>query len=693
MAQGFNPKRNQKKPAAAKGGKITGPGTGTSDDIQKEIPSGSYIMPADSTEAVGQGALEGMGRGVPIGEPVDALVSDGEYEFTPEQVHAIGVQALDKVRQATTETGGAMGGYGFHPDMDDEHSTPLPKFAAGGEVDDERRKQTSFSQFDPANRPQQVAPPLAMPPQQGDAPNIVDSAAQDIQRRAQEAPPAAQPDTPKQATLGDVAMGRDGYVNVGPFQFGHKMNYANEPRPEHPGIAKGIMGEDGEGFLSRAWDGAKNTLKEADAIRSDVTNMALGYGTAPFSAVVDKARQGLTELAGGDVSTLDGGPGRHMDASMGVGNMGYSNLARRASAAKDSIQAGMRSMLGVEKAEEPSPPPAPAASSRATSTTQEPTEKTESPVTESPSATAAAEPTTQEPERYASGIQKPPLVDGVRSFTNEHVKGFDPGSVNTISSQAMSSMDPSMGAQLARARADAVARGESLPGVRGFPAQGGTRFSVVQDTGRLERERNKAFNAASTAHKGAQNGQLTAAQLNSMRGLISDDRTDTRAGERLDLDRQAGARDFARVGYEASRLDLDQRKQVLDEISKMPDIQQAQVRTGLYQQYQAAAEAGDTERTQAIAGMLQELGGKNSENLRNNFMAVGGGQEWDSQAGVMRNVPQRLVDLRSGQEVGGQPERRTSVSMDEVKATAKARGVSEKQVMEMLKQQGVSVNG
>ena len=33
-------------------------------------------------------------------------------------------------------------------------------------------------------------------------------------------------------------------------------------------------------------------------------------------------------------------------------------------------------------------------------------------------------------------------------------------------------------------------------------------------------------------------------------------------------------------------------------------------------------------------------------------LAVGGGQEWDSQANVMRNVPQRLIDLRTGQEVG-----------------------------------------
>ena len=34
-------------------------------------------------------------------------------------------------------------------------------------------------------------------------------------------------------------------------------------------------------------------------------------------------------------------------------------------------------------------------------------------------------------------------------------------------------------------------------------------------------------------------------------------------------------------------------------------------------------------------------------------MTVGGGQEWDNQAGVMRNVPQSLVDLRTGQPVGG----------------------------------------
>lgn len=70
---------------------------------------------------------------------------------------------------------------------------------------------------------------------------------------------------------------------------------------------------------------------------------------------------------------------------------------------------------------------------------------------------------------------------------------------------------------------------------------------------------------------------------------------------------------------------------------------------------QASYQSAKTpEERAAIAQQLRELQGKGDGNLRENFMTVGGGQEWDAQAGVMRNVPQRLVDLRSGQEVSGQ---------------------------------------
>lgn len=69
---------------------------------------------------------------------------------------------------------------------------------------------------------------------------------------------------------------------------------------------------------------------------------------------------------------------------------------------------------------------------------------------------------------------------------------------------------------------------------------------------------------------------------------------------------------------------------------------------------QASYQSAKTpEERAAIAQRLRELQGKGEGNLRDNFMAVGGGQEWDTTANTMRNVPQRLVDLRSGQEMGG----------------------------------------
>ena len=44
----------------------------------------------------------------------------------------------------------------------------------------------------------------------------------------------------------------------------------------------------------------------------------------------------------------------------------------------------------------------------------------------------------------------------------------------------------------------------------------------------------------------------------------------------------------------------------------------------------------------------------NTEDARKNVVTLGGGQEWDAQANAMRNVPQRAIDLRTGQEIGGQ---------------------------------------
>ena len=55
-----------KKPAGtgqrqsfANGGMVRGSGSGTSDSIKTAVPEGSYIMPADSTQAIGPDNLPG----------------------------------------------------------------------------------------------------------------------------------------------------------------------------------------------------------------------------------------------------------------------------------------------------------------------------------------------------------------------------------------------------------------------------------------------------------------------------------------------------------------------------------------------------------------------------------------------------------------------------------------------------------
>lgn len=92
---GIQQKGKYKQPDSAKGGMIKGKGTGTSDDIKKNVDSGSYIMPADSTQQIGAQNLEGMGQ------QKNVNLSNGEFQLTPDQVHSVGVQTLDQMKGAT----------------------------------------------------------------------------------------------------------------------------------------------------------------------------------------------------------------------------------------------------------------------------------------------------------------------------------------------------------------------------------------------------------------------------------------------------------------------------------------------------------------------------------------------------------------------------------------------------------------
>lgn len=96
------------------GGLIRGPGTGTSDDIKTEKRPGTFIMPADSTQAITPevlaklGATEEMPEGAELGDDdqgeggkVPVRLSNGEFDLPPEQVQALGAAVLTAMRDAT----------------------------------------------------------------------------------------------------------------------------------------------------------------------------------------------------------------------------------------------------------------------------------------------------------------------------------------------------------------------------------------------------------------------------------------------------------------------------------------------------------------------------------------------------------------------------------------------------------------
>lgn len=159
------------------GGLIRGPGTGTSDSIKTEKRPGTFIMPADSTQAIGPEALEELGESEEMGEEaVPVRLSNGEFEFTPEEVQALGEAVLTVMRDATHERADGQQkampkAAGFAPHA--ETGGPRQFFADGGVVDDEQKKrlanQTAMyvagAQEAAANRPPEPpAPTMAQTP-------------------------------------------------------------------------------------------------------------------------------------------------------------------------------------------------------------------------------------------------------------------------------------------------------------------------------------------------------------------------------------------------------------------------------------------------------------------------------------------------------------------------------------------------
>src|SRR5690606_9799804 len=77
-------------------------------------------------------------------------------------------------------------------------------------------------------------------------------------------------------------------------------------------------------------------------------------------------------------------------------------------------------------------------------------------------------------------------------------------------------------------------------------------------------------------------------------------------------------------------------------------IRQAERVEKLHEMYD---KAGTDEQRQSIQQRINRLTGAKDQNGRDRYMTVGGGQEWDQEAGVMINRPQQIFDTQTQQYV------------------------------------------
>ena len=181
--------------------------------------------------------------------------------------------------------------------------------------------------------------------------------------------------------------------------------------------------------------------------------------------------------------------------------------------------------------------------------------------------------------------------------------------------------------------------------------QGERGFTTIRDGAQADRDRAAVMDAALKPLAGARNGQLTANQLRTAQRMVEADQrneqsryqTDANAATQLETTgmREAGANNRANASNQIQQGDLGLRKEAQGFQSRA-----AQRQEDLQAKYEAAK---TPEERSAVAQQIRDLSGK--QEPQNRFTVVPGGQEWDANAGAMRNVPSRVINNQTGLDV------------------------------------------
>lgn len=597
-------------------GLIQGAGTGTSDDVKKSAPAGSYIMPADSTEKIGTKNLKNMGSPTPVN------LSNGEFQLSPDQVHSVGVQTLDAMKDQT-HMPVDQPQLGFKPGQ----NKPELFFANGGLV------PSAYPSADDIRRAQQNR---VGGPQMRDVSGIT----RDLNRPM----PSTNVNTTSSSTVPTNSAPASSPANLAPTQGGSfgagVRNFVNNSK-----LVKGT------GYL-----GAASALFANAATPSEDYRERFGFG---------------------DQSAEDLGTAKGFAKDFGVRALGYASdlgnaltfgQAGRFYADKQRIANEAKVAQPEFNAKQNNPNPVvnnPFGNNKTLPTTQaQPEVQTQS------SPVQISDPYAIQQKgnsfSYANpGAAAQARADGVREGEGLGFKvraANDPKGVANFM-QNTREMGPSE-----QHIQNAIAQREMNLGL-GMQGYGNNSVQAPQRNDAQEAERLSVIKAASTPIAGARG--LTANQIRTLSDLQQGE--DNRANQRYTTDAnnvaalqreamgQAGQnyrtelgeqgtnnRFNANLGFDAQKFqatnDLANREFNLNATEKGFGIRNSARLEKLYEQYDSAKSDEDRK---SIQEKISRYTGSKADTGKDRYMTVGGGQEWNEKSGTMVNRPQQLFDTQS----------------------------------------------
>lgn len=608
----------------ANGGVVRGPGTGTSDDIPAEVPEGTYIMPADSTQAIGSENLSGMGFKP---ESVPVRLSNGEYQMPPEQVQAIGAQVLDEMKAAT------------HTPVDNGQARPREFFADGGLVELDRDgkpiRRSSSRAVVPVNQPGGALATARQPAQpaqprtdfysnsRGDtARGFMPSSSRELATTAQPHQPKALPAPAAQAA---------------PSTAGREPDY--RARAETMARAKAD---------SAAWQ-AQRAAQDARFQQAGQPAAAAPQGAgsgSPARAAVNsrlgKAGGVLAAVPAVDRSMDEDSTARYalrFGVAEPTGDGSFSDIAkftalRAGGFASDLGDAMTMGLAGRFYADNQNPQPSSAPAQQPTAA--QPRAVAAQPKQANPSAPSATGEVAPEPTNN--------IVREGNSYsaTGPISEGF------TINGQPQS-----RGGFVGTAPGTAPVSAPTPAAVpAGFTPSVGGGMTLIGDTTRATRERDALIRAASTPLRGAQGGQLTANQLRTLAGLSENDSREqiNQANNANAIEREqisqggANARAAMQEGGTNARFGASQ---AADAQARGFQTRAAERQERLYEAYDNAK---TPEERAAVAQRIRDLTGK-ADASANRFTVVPGGQVVDPTTSQLVTQPARVFNNQTGQFV------------------------------------------